>query len=92
MSTSVDPSGEELTFLVDSIELTAKMSPRTVVHSDKGLDSPLFSQAIICNGMVYVSGNIGMDYATMKEAEGSVTDRTVSVPRIAFGARDPMVA
>jgi enamine deaminase RidA (YjgF/YER057c/UK114 family) len=53
------------------------MSRRTAINSEKGLRSPLFSQAIVCNGMVYVSGNIGMDYGKMELIEGSVADRTV---------------
>jgi enamine deaminase RidA (YjgF/YER057c/UK114 family) len=53
------------------------MSPRTAINSEKGLRSPLFSQAIVCNGMVYVSGNIGMDYSKMELIQGSVADRTV---------------
>ena len=53
------------------------MSPKTAVNSAKGLNSPLLSQGIVCNGLVYVSGNIGMDYSTMKTIEGNVADRTV---------------
>lgn len=53
------------------------MSPRTAINSEKGLKSPLFSQAIVCNGMVYVSGNIGMDYGKMELIQGTVADRTV---------------
>lgn len=53
------------------------MAPKQVVTSDKGLKSPLFSQAIIHNGTVYVSGNIGIVPATGKVVEGTVADRTV---------------
>jgi 2-iminobutanoate/2-iminopropanoate deaminase len=53
------------------------MSLRTAINSEKGLRSPLFSQAIVCNGMVYVSGNIGMNYAKMELIEGGVAERTV---------------
>lgn len=38
---------------------------------------PQFSQAVKYNGMVYCSGNIGMDPKTWTIVEGSVTDRTV---------------
>ena len=38
---------------------------------------PQFSQAVKYNGMVYVSGNIGMDAATWKVIDGTVKDRTV---------------
>jgi 2-iminobutanoate/2-iminopropanoate deaminase len=50
--------------------------PKQVVTSDKGLKSPLFSQATIHNGTVFVSGNIGIVPSTMKVVEGSVADRT----------------
>lgn len=38
---------------------------------------PQFSQAVKYNGMVYVSGNIGLDATTWKLVEGTVKDRTV---------------
>ncbi|KAH8880384.1 putative brt1 protein [Thozetella sp. PMI_491] len=38
---------------------------------------PQFSQAVKYNGMVYVSGNIGLDAATWTLVEGTVKDRTV---------------
>ncbi|KAJ9148468.1 hypothetical protein NKR23_g4866 [Pleurostoma richardsiae] len=37
---------------------------------------PQFSQAVKYNGMVYCSGNIGLDPKTWKAVEGTVTDRT----------------
>jgi enamine deaminase RidA (YjgF/YER057c/UK114 family) len=40
---------------------------------------PQFSQAIKYNGMVYCSGNIGVDPTTSKFVEGTVKDRTVSL-------------
>ncbi|KAK5049476.1 hypothetical protein LTR84_004405 [Exophiala bonariae] len=52
------------------------MAPKQVVFSEKGLKSPLLSQAIIHNGTVYVSGHIGLDTATNQVVEGSVADRT----------------
>ncbi len=54
------------------------MAPKQPVNSDKGLKSPLFSQAVIHNGTVYCSGSIGIDALTMKVVEGSIEDRTVS--------------
>jgi 2-iminobutanoate/2-iminopropanoate deaminase len=39
---------------------------------------PQFSQAVKYNGMVYCSGNIGIDPETSKLVEGTITDRTVS--------------
>jgi hypothetical protein len=53
------------------------MAPRSVISSEQAPSSPLFSQAIVCNGMMYLSGNIGMDTKTQKLVEGSVGDRTV---------------
>lgn len=53
------------------------MSGKQVVSAEAGLKTPLLSQAIIHNGTVYVSGNIGMDYSSSKIIEGSVADRTV---------------
>jgi enamine deaminase RidA (YjgF/YER057c/UK114 family) len=52
------------------------MAPKTAINSEKGLKSPLFSQAVIHSGTVYVSGNIGADYTTMKLA-GDVYEQTV---------------
>jgi len=52
------------------------MAPKQVVFSEKGLKSPLLSQAIIHNGTIYVSGHIGLDTATNQVVEGSVADRT----------------
>lgn len=40
---------------------------------------PQFSQAVKYNGMVYVSGNIGLDAATWKLIDGTVKDRTASL-------------
>lgn len=53
------------------------MSPKQVVNSDKGLQSPLLSQAIVHNGVVYVSGNVGRDNVANKMVEGSTYDRSV---------------
>ena len=38
---------------------------------------PQFSQAVKYNGMVYCSGNIGLDPLTWKVVDGTVRDRTV---------------
>jgi hypothetical protein len=45
-----------------------KMASKTVINSDKGLKSHLCSQAVIHSNIIYVSGNIGADYTTMKLA------------------------
>ncbi|KAK5571712.1 hypothetical protein LTR43_002495 [Exophiala xenobiotica] len=55
------------------------MAPKQPVTSDKGLKSPLFSQAIIHNGTVYCSGSVGINPSTNKIVEGSVADRTKQV-------------
>lgn len=57
------------------------MPTRTPVSTDKAPPPlPFFSQAIICNGMVYCSGSIGMSPDTKALVEGGIADRTVSVP------------
>ena len=53
------------------------MALRTAVESDQAPLSPLYSQAIVCNGMMYVSGNLGMYRENRTLVEGSVADRTV---------------
>lgn len=40
--------------------------------------SPLMSQGIICNGMIYCSGSLGLDPKTGKFVSGDAADRTVS--------------
>lgn len=60
------------------ITSTSLRMAKQIVTSDKGLKSPLFSQATIHNGTVFVSGNVGIIPATGKLVEGSVGDRTVS--------------
>lgn len=55
------------------------MPAKQVVTAEDGLKSPLLSQAIKYGDTVYVSGCIGMDFTAMKMAEGSVSDRTVSI-------------
>merc|ERR1712000_256542 len=55
---------------------TETMAAKQPVTSDKGIKSPLFSQAIIHNGTVYCSGNVGINPSTNKIVEGSVADRT----------------
>ena len=63
------------------------MASRTAVNSEKGLQSPVLSQANICNGMVYVSGNVGIDVKTMKFIEGTCADRTVGLAWFAIWER-----
>jgi len=53
------------------------MTPKVPVVAEKGLKSPLFSQAIVSDGTIYVSGNIGIIPETMQVVEGTVADRTV---------------
>ncbi|KAL6353762.1 hypothetical protein LRP88_12754 [Fusarium phalaenopsidis] len=47
-----------------------------VLSKDAPPPSPLMSQAVVYNGMVYCSGSLGIDPATGKFATGTVTDRT----------------
>jgi 2-iminobutanoate/2-iminopropanoate deaminase len=58
-------------------EKKAKMTDRVVVHSD---NAPAaigpYSQAIKANGMIYVSGCLGMDPTTKKIVEGGVPTET----------------
>lgn len=44
----------------------------------------LFAQAQVYNGLVYCSGNIGIDPKTNTIVEGTVTDRTVSCDLFQF--------
>lgn len=48
---------------------------------------PQFSQAIKYNGLVFCSGNIGLDPATSVAIEGTVKDRTVCQPWALCGQR-----
>ncbi|EEU43666.1 uncharacterized protein NECHADRAFT_44927 [Fusarium vanettenii 77-13-4] len=48
----------------------------SVLSKDAPAPSPLMSQAVVYNGMVYCSGSLGIDPATGKFATGSVADRT----------------
>lgn len=41
---------------------------------------PVLSQGVIWNGMVYVSGSLGIDPSTGRFVEGTVADRTVGFP------------
>ncbi len=57
------------------------MAPKEGIFTNKAPKPlPQFSQAVKHNGMVYCSGNIGLDPATGKQVEGTVKDRTVSWP------------
>ena len=53
------------------------MPGKEVISAAAGLKSPLLSQAIKYGDTIYVSGNVGMDFTSMKMVEGSVSDRTV---------------
>lgn len=57
--------------------------PQAILTAAAPKPLPQFSQAIKFNGMVYCSGNIGMDPKTSKIVEGTVKDRTVSSKMIA---------
>ena len=60
------------------------MPTRVAVKTDKAPPPlPFFSQAIVCNGMVYCSGSIGVSPTTKALVEGGVGERTVSDGRMA---------
>lgn len=50
-----------------------------VLTPDAPAPLPVYSQAIICNGMVYCSGQVPVDPATKTLVEGGIAERTVSV-------------
>ena len=45
---------------------------------------PVFSQAIKANGMVFVSGNIGLDPISWKLVEGGIKAQTVHIFLLPF--------
>lgn len=58
------------------------MATRTAALSTNApAPSPLMSQAIICNGMVYCSGSLGIDPATGKFVEGDAAARAAQALR-----------
>lgn len=62
------------------ISLNLTMPQKELVFTDKAPPPlPFFSQAVKYNGMVYCSGNIGLNPTTMKMVEGSVAERTVGI-------------
>ena len=46
---------------------------KTIVHVDGWDESPLYSHAVISNGMVYVAGTVGVDMITMTLCPGAPT-------------------
>lgn len=55
------------------------MPTRVAVKTDKApLPLPFYSQAIVCNGMVYCSGSLGMNPETRAMVDSGIGDRTVS--------------
>lgn len=51
---------------------------RQAVETDKAPPPlPFFEQAIICQGMVYCSGQVGVSPVTKQLVDGGVGDRTV---------------
>lgn len=53
-------------------------SKEAVLTANSPAPLPVLSQAIKSNGMVYCSGQVGMNPKTGQMAEGTVQDRTVS--------------
>ncbi len=71
-----------ITTRLSSILLTAVMSTKTPILTDKA-PKPLpgiYSQAIVANGMVFVSGAVAMDAETGKLIDGDVKAHTVGAP------------
>lgn len=57
---------------------TTAPTVRKATFTDKApAPLPVFSQAIIANGIIYVSGNVGMDPATGMLVDGGVRARAV---------------
>ncbi|OQE41933.1 hypothetical protein PENCOP_c004G05077 [Penicillium coprophilum] len=52
-----------------------------VLSRDAPAPSSLMSQGIICNGMIYCSGSLGLDPKTGKFISGDAADRTVQALR-----------
>ncbi|EEP77989.1 endoribonuclease L-PSP [Uncinocarpus reesii 1704] len=58
------------------------MTEKRAVFTEKGAAPlPVFSQAVVHNGMIYCSGSIGLDPATKKVVEGGIGERTVQALR-----------
>ncbi|KAK2762195.1 hypothetical protein FQN54_001204 [Arachnomyces sp. PD_36] len=56
------------------------MAIKTAIKTDNAPPPlPFFSQAIKCNGMIYCSGNVGVDPKTKQMAQGGVGERTVRI-------------
>lgn len=56
----------------------------SVLSPDAPSPGPLMSQAIICNGMVYCSGSLGLDPQTGAFVLGTTGDRAVSLQPPSF--------
>ena len=61
------------------------MTIKIAVATDKAPPPlPFFSQAVKCNGMIYCSGNIGMDPETKQMVKGGVGEWTVGTVPFTF--------
>lgn len=59
--------------------ITVIMPTRVAVKTDKAPPPlPVYSQAIVCSGMVYCSGQVAMHPETKAMVEGGISDRTVN--------------
>ncbi len=77
-NSNCDPNSREITCRHRRAAANYTMGAIEGVFTEKAPKPlPQFSQAVKYNGMVYVSGNIGLDAATWKVVEGTVKDRTV---------------
>ncbi|KAJ5786792.1 uncharacterized protein N7503_012004 [Penicillium pulvis] len=59
--------------------MTSTKTP--ILSQNAPAPSPLMSQGIVCNGMIYCSGSLGLNPKTGKFVDGDVSDRTVQALR-----------
>ncbi|KAL9022210.1 MAG: hypothetical protein Q9185_000610 [Variospora sp. 1 TL-2023] len=77
-SMSVDPSQGAAQGPSQASSATVRGNPmRQAVRTEKAPPPlPFFEQAIICQGMVYCSGQVGLSPVTKQLVDGGVGDRT----------------
>ena len=69
------------------------MPTKIKVSTDKAPPPlPYYSQAIICNGMVYCSGSLGMNPETKTMVDSGIGDRTVSSEIVVYDTEENFVA
>lgn len=63
---------------LNNVFIIMPSSKVAVLSQNAPAPSPLMSQGIICNGMIYCSGSLGLDPKTGRFVSGDAADRTVS--------------